>query len=125
MDFFDFSDYFLKHTEDRTFQGECCCRMAAYFAQRGLCYITGRPLEHGYRQMHHRKRRHYGGPDSAENTILLNKAVHLIVHSNDSVEISRLCEEIRPTEAQFHLINQLRRESHMKVLRPVTVRIAA
>lgn len=125
MTSFDFTVYFLTHATNRTFMGEACCRMAAYFAQSGLCYVTGLPLEESYREMHHRIRQYYGGLNTAENTILVNKGVHKIIHSTDAAEIRRLVEELSITEEQLLRINGLRREAHMKILRPVSINLAA
>lgn len=122
---FDFSDYIIKYTSSGTYLGECSCRAAAYWAQCGLCYITGRPLEKGYREMHHRDRRYYGGKDTAENTVLVNKGIHRLIHSTDPVEIRRLVEQLSITKEQMFRINGIRREAHMKVIRAVTITLAA
>lgn len=109
---FDFSDYLITGTAHNSFSGIHNNRMAAYIAQNGLCYVTGKPLIERERELHHRLPRFYGGTDTAENLILLGKKVHRLVHSYNNNEIYQLLREVKPTVTQFRRINQLRFEAH-------------
>ena len=117
MEYFAFSEFLLRHTENRTFVGLNSCRMAAYFAQQGRCYVTGLSLKEGRRQLHHRLPVHYGGPDTPENTILLDIRVHRLVHTADFYEIDYLLEELALADRQLRVVNQLRLEAHMFIIR--------
>ena len=120
MEYFDFSEFLLRHTENRTFAGLNSCRMAAYFAQQGRCYATGYSLKKGQRQLHHRNPVYYGGADTPENTILLDIRVHRLVHTADFYEIDYLLEELALTERQLRVVNQLRLEAHMFILKQLS-----
>ena len=114
--FCDFSSYLLKHLNKGTLDDECLCRMSSYLAQDGCCYITGKILVDGKRQMHHRNRRYYGGKDTAENTFVMNNRIHRLVHAKAQQEIGTLLTELNLTHRQLRFVNQLRFESHMPAL---------
>ena len=69
-----------------------------------------------FRELHHRKRKHYGGKDTLANTIYLNISVHRLIHAKYPATIERLLKEINPTELQMKMINQLRFEARMPLL---------
>jgi hypothetical protein len=108
-----FAYFLLKHTRAGTFLGLENCRMAAYIAQNGRCYVTGVLLIPWKRQLHHRDPVEFGGKDTPENTILLDIRVHKLVHSFHPAEIDALLNELALTEEQFRLLNQLRWEAHL------------
>ena len=126
--FSDFSDYFIYHTMQGTFEGEANARMAACLAQGGTCYVTGRPLEPGYRHLHHCRPRYYGGGEDPLNLIYVGSRVHRLIHATYHGEINALIAEINPTPAQMRLINQLRAQAFRKPIEKthsVTAGVAA
>lgn len=116
---FNFDKFFYNKTVRGEFSDNDSCRMAAYFAQNGLCYVTFRPLESGERELHHRLPKSFGGKDEAENLILLTRDVHKMVHTENFEEFYTLREKCRLTQYQLALINQLRYEAHRT---PVSVK---
>lgn len=109
---FNFDKYFYNKTASNDFSDNDSCRMAAYFAQDGLCYVTGRILEKGERELHHRLPRSFGGKDEAENLILLSRDIHRMVHTEKFEEFYILMLKCRLTAPQLALVNQLRYEAH-------------
>ncbi|MEG0893487.1 MAG: HNH endonuclease signature motif containing protein [Oscillospiraceae bacterium] len=113
----DFSKYVVSKSDCNNFSDNDACRVAAYFVQQGRCYITGLPLEKGWRELHHRQPRYYGGEDIPENLILLNKTVHLMVHVWTTYEFNFLLQEFPLTAEQFRMVNQLRYEAHRPTIK--------
>jgi hypothetical protein len=107
----DFSAFTLKHTQAGTFYGNNNCRMAAYFAQNGRCYVTGKPLLPGQRELHHRLPRYYGGEDTPENLILLDKRIHSLVHCGDIFILTDSLQKTPLSALELKLLNQLRKEA--------------
>lgn len=113
---FDFSKFLLEHTRSKDFTGNCDCRMASYFSQHGRCFVTGIELKPHHRELHHRLPRQYGGPDTPENTILLDKSVHRLIHATHPEEIQWLLERLKLTEPQLRHVQQLRKEARQTIV---------
>lgn len=113
----DFSKYIVGKSDSNDFSDNDACRMAAYFVQQGRCYVTGKPLEKGWRELHHRLPRYYGGEDIPENLILLNKTVHLMVHAETEFEFYQFLKGFPLTAEQFRMVNQLRYEAHRPTIK--------
>lgn len=115
---YNFDAYFLGKTERNKYSENDVCRMAAYFTQDGKCYVTGLPLQSGERELHHRLPRIYGGQDTPENLIMLNRHIHRMVHVCNFDELYDLMR-IKPlTDKQLSLLNQLRLEARNKPIDP-------
>ena len=126
--FLDFSDYFIRHVMQGTFDEEANARMAAGLAQKGKCYITGRPLEPGYRHLHHCRPRDYGGGDEPLNLIYVGSRVHRLIHATYHGEISSLIAELNLTPEQMRLINKLRAQAFrepVEIVHTVAAGVAA
>lgn len=113
----DFSRYIVTKSDQHNFSDNDACRVAAYFVQNGRCYVTGRVLEKGWRELHHRQPRYYGGRDTPENLILLNKTAHLMVHAWSEDKFNHLLQGFPLTAEQFKMINQLRHEAHRQPIK--------
>lgn len=114
---FDFSKYILEKSNDENFTDNDCCRIAAYFVQNGMCYVKNTKLDIGQRHLHHRKPRYYGGKDTPENLILLNKTVHEMVHARHVFEFQELLDSFPLTPEQLKIVNQLRYEAHRQPIK--------
>ncbi|MEG0650189.1 MAG: HNH endonuclease signature motif containing protein [Oscillospiraceae bacterium] len=113
----DFSKYIVEKSDSNDFSDNDACRVAAYFVQQGCCYVTGLPLQIGWRELHHRQPRYYGGKDIPENLILLNKTVHLMVHAETEFEFYQFLKDFPLTDRQFKMVNQLRYEAHRPTIK--------
>ena len=108
---FNFEKYFVGKTASHTFSDNDACRIAAYFTQNGLCYVSGRPLLKEGRELHHRLPRMYGGKDEPEKLVLLETRVHRMVHTDSFNELYALLLQIPMSADQLRLLNQLRVEA--------------
>lgn len=109
---FNFQDFFNNRTKSNQLTENDTCRIAAYFSQNGLCYVSQTPLEIGQRELHHRKPRSFGGTDRPENLVLLNRTVHLMVHAKTKKQFCQLLASYPLTQEQLYMVNQLRYEAH-------------
>jgi hypothetical protein len=112
----DFSNYFVKNVLEHSFSDICNCRMAAYIAQNCRCYITGKHLLPKERELHHITPISRGGLDTIDNTIILDRNVHRLIHCSSTTEIANLLRKLRPTHKQFMMINQYRYEAYQSIL---------
>lgn len=113
----DFSKYLVSKSDSNDFSDNDACRVAAYFVQKGCCYVTGMPLEKGRRELYHRLPRYFGDSDIPENLILLNETVHLMVHVWTEFEFYRLLKGFPLTERQFKMVNQLQYEARRPLIK--------
>lgn len=113
---YDFAPFFFRKAQNGTCTNNDLCRAAAYWVQTGRCYITGKQLEAGDRELHHRLRRFDHGPDAPHNLILLSRKVHRLVHSLNTTESETLVSELALTPQQLYLVDQLRLEAHAPFL---------
>ncbi|MEG1275525.1 MAG: HNH endonuclease signature motif containing protein [Ruthenibacterium sp.] len=109
---FNFAKYLTDKSARNDFTDNDACRMAAYFVQDGKCYVTDEILQAGQREPHHRTPRWCGGKDVPENLILLNRIVHLMVHTRSATEFETLLARHPLTAQQLSMVNQLRIEAH-------------
>ena len=122
----DFSTFMIMHSLLGDFFGIHNCRMAAFMAQEGRCYVTGRPLLKDCRELHHRHPESYGGKDDPWNLVYLEINVHHLIHAYDQLDIDRLLGIVKPTSEQLWVINQLRFEAFRKpIKRAHTAGVAA
>ena len=112
----DFSNYFVKNVLEHSFSDICNCRMAAYIAQNCRCYITDKQLLPYERELHHITPISRGGIDSIDNTIILDRNIHRLIHCSNIIVIADLLKRIKPTYKQFIEINQYRYEAYQSVL---------
>lgn len=69
-------------------------RVSRYVGQKGCCYITGKPLEIGDIECHHKKPRKDGGSDSYRNLILLTYNTHKLVHATEGETIEKYLNRV-------------------------------
>ncbi|WP_041607653.1 group II intron reverse transcriptase/maturase [Halobacteroides halobius] len=67
-------------------------RIARYSGQNGCCYITGKPLNIGNIECHHKKARDDGGGDNYRNLILVTRNVHKLIHAKNKETICKYLE---------------------------------
>lgn len=83
-------------------------RISLYCGQQGLCAITKLPLEIGEFETHHIKPVSLGGTDKYSNLVMLNKAIHKLVHLTDFGLIKNYIKELNFTQKEIVKINDLR-----------------
>lgn len=87
----------------------CDNRISLYAGQDGRCYVTGREF-HNLEDMHchHKIAKSKGGTDQYENLVLLDKNVHILIHSMDLATIKYYLELLQIKSAELRKLNRLR-----------------
>lgn len=84
-------------------------RISLFSAQYGKCAVTGMPfLTTDEIHCHHIKPKKYGGNDSYENLVLINKLVHRLVHAETVETITYYLEVCNLNKKQMEKLNALR-----------------
>lgn len=83
-------------------------RQSLYTAQRGCCYVTGKPLKIYDMECHHKIPREKGGTDVYSNLILLNYNVHKLVHATVEDTVNKYMINLNLDEKALIKLNALR-----------------
>lgn len=83
-------------------------RLALYCAQNGKCSITGKILEIGRMECHHKLPSKDGGTDEYQNLTLIDFDVHKLIHAVGKQIVLKYINLIRPNYNQRDKINRLR-----------------
>lgn len=84
-------------------------RISLYVGQKGLCAVTGIPLEIGNMECHHKKPRKDGGTDKYSNLVLVSKNVHKLIHATTEETIEEYSNKLKLDDKQKDKINKLRK----------------
>ncbi len=77
--------------------------------QRGQCYVTGKKLEIGNMECHHKNPRCMGGSDEYKNLTWLNSDVHKLVHSTLDETINKYLYKVNLDGNGLEKVNSLRK----------------
>ncbi|WP_353093671.1 group II intron reverse transcriptase/maturase [Tissierella praeacuta] len=83
-------------------------RISLYCGQNGKCAITGRPLEIGDMEVHHKKPRELGGTDAYENLTFILKNCHKLIHATKTETIEKYLKLLNISKKEIDKINKLR-----------------
>ncbi|MDU5082071.1 group II intron reverse transcriptase/maturase [uncultured Tissierella sp.] len=83
-------------------------RISLYCGQNGKCAITGRPLEIGDMEVHHKKPRELGGTDAYENLTFILKNCHKLIHATNTETIEKYFKLLNLNKKEIDKINKLR-----------------
>ena len=83
-------------------------RISLYVAQNGKCAISGKPLQIGDMEVHHKIMKQKGGTDKYQNLIFITKNIHKLVHITDSDKINEYLQNENLNEEQMQKLNELR-----------------
>ena len=93
-------------------------RISLFSAQYGKCAVTGMPfLTTDEIHCHHIKPKKYGGNDSYENLVLINKLVHRLVHAETVETITYYLEVCNLNKKQMEKLNALRLKAGLGEIR--------
>ena len=84
-------------------------RLSKYIAQLGKCAITGRDLEIGEMELHHKKPKAKGGSDAYNNLVFTTKEVHKLIHAVNEMTIIKYLSVLNLEEDQLSKVNALRK----------------
>lgn len=84
-------------------------RLSKYIAQLGKCAITGKDLEIGEMELHHRKPKAKGGSDAYNNLIFITKEVHKLIHAVNEKIINKYLLMLNLGDEQLSKVNAFRK----------------
>jgi len=84
-------------------------RISRYIAQLGKCAITGRDLEIGEMELHHKKPKVKGGSDAYNNLVFITKEVHKLIHAVNEKTIIKYLSVLNLEGDQLSKVNALRK----------------
>ena len=83
-------------------------RLSLYVGQQGRCAVTGRILQIGSMDVHHKKPRYMGGTDAYQNLCIVNPVVHRLIHATVEETIWRYLNELNLDDTALEKLNKLR-----------------
>lgn len=83
-------------------------RISLMAGQRGTCYVTGKNLEIGNMECHHKKPKHLGGTDEYKNLVWLTKEAHKLIHSTNLDTINKYLNMVSLDNKGLKRVNSLR-----------------
>lgn len=83
-------------------------RISKFIAQYGKCAILGEELGINEWHCHHINPYYISKDDSYLNLIIVNKAIHQLIHLKDKVKIKTLLQSLKLTSKQKEKVNKLR-----------------
>lgn len=84
-------------------------RISLYVAQNGKCAVSGKPLQIGDMEVHHKKMKQKGGTDKYNNLIFITKNIHKLVHITDINKINDYLKTENLNSKQMEKLNELRK----------------
>ncbi|PGS46780.1 group II intron reverse transcriptase/maturase [Bacillus sp. AFS041924] len=83
-------------------------RISKFIAQYGKCAILGVDLGINEWHCHHINPYHISNDDSYSNLIIVDKAIHKLLHLKDKAKIEALLKSLNLTQKQMEKVNSLR-----------------
>jgi hypothetical protein len=84
-------------------------KISRYSAQKGKCAVTGEFLEAHKVHAHHQKPKAEGGEDEYGNIIVLDEAVHRLVHATKLETVSEYLKNLTLAPKSMRTVNRLRK----------------
>ncbi|MFX3625094.1 MAG: group II intron reverse transcriptase/maturase [Ectobacillus sp.] len=84
-------------------------RIPKYIAQYGKCAVTGKDLEIGNMELHHKKPKSMGGTDAYQNLLFILYDVHKLVHAVNDKTIKKYLDTLNLSKKQLSKVNDLRK----------------
>jgi RNA-directed DNA polymerase len=91
-------------------------RISKFIAQYGKCAILGVELGISEWHCHHITPYHLSKDDSYSNLIIVDKAIHQLIHLKDKGKIEALLKSLELTRRQKERINTLRLKCHNEII---------
>lgn len=91
-------------------------RISKFIAQYGKCAILGVELGINEWHCHHINPYHLSKDDSYSNLIIVDKAIHQLIHLKDKVRIETLLHSIKLTSKQKEKVNKLRLKCQNEII---------
>ena len=82
-------------------------RISLYFAQKGLCAVTGQKFTSMKEiHCHHKIPKSQGGTDDYQNLILVTATVHKLIHANNADTIQKYLQACKPDFKKLNVLRQ-------------------
>ncbi|MES5943614.1 MULTISPECIES: group II intron reverse transcriptase/maturase [unclassified Bacillus cereus group] len=91
-------------------------RISKFVAQHGKCAITGRELAFNEIHCHHIIPYHVSKDDRYVNLVVIHHDIHVLIHTNDPKNISKLLTLFDLNEIQLEKLNNLRKKVGNKAI---------
>ena len=76
--------------------------------QNGKCAVTGKPLQIGNMECHHKKPKELGGTDEYNNLAWVESGVHKLIHASNPDTINKYLTLLKLDQKSFKKVNSLR-----------------
>jgi len=91
-------------------------RISKFIAQYGRCAILGEELGINDWHCHHINPFHISKDDSYSNLIILNKAIHQLIHLKDRTKIEKVLKAVKLSNKQIEKVNNLRLKCNNEII---------
>lgn len=91
-------------------------RISKFIAQYGKCAILGEELGTNDWHCHHINPFHISKDDSYSNLIILNKAIHQLIHLKDKAKIEKFLKAVKLSNKQKEKVNNLRLKCNNEII---------
>lgn len=83
-------------------------KISLMIAQKGICNVTGKELDIGNMECHHKKPRKLGGKDNYNNLVWIHKEVHKLIHATQDATIRKYLQILNLDNKSLEKLNKLR-----------------
>lgn len=108
----DFNNKLLRYIMENPIKGTSVeyndNRISLYVGQNGKCGVTGKELQFGDMETHHKIPKEKGGTDKYNNLIFIRKDVHKLIHATHKETICKYLSILNLNGIQLDKINKLR-----------------
>ena len=108
--FYHLIEYLLKNSHETQSVEYNDSKISLIAGQKGVCYVTGCPLEIGEMECHHKKPKELGGTDEYNNLVWINTNAHKLIHSTKSDTINKYLKILNLDEKGLKRLNSLRKQ---------------
>jgi hypothetical protein len=83
-------------------------RISLFIGQYGKCGVTGRLLQIGQMDCHHKTPKRLGGTDKYSNLLLVDRDVHELIHASENETIAAYLGKLSLRKNSLSKLNHLR-----------------
>jgi 5-methylcytosine-specific restriction endonuclease McrA len=85
-------------------------RVSLYVGQNGRCSITGKPLQIGNMEVHHKIPRKLGGKDEYANLTFVDSDIHKLIHAANADVVQKYMDKLKKciNKENIKKVNKLR-----------------
>lgn len=103
--------YLLKNNDSNQTIEFCDNKISLLVGQQGKCFVTGKQLEIGEMECHHKIPKKLGGNDKYSNLVWLNDSVHKLIHATKTETINKYLKALNLDNKGLNKVNSLREQA--------------